>query len=394
MIKSFVQTIVFFMNEEKKLNNVPEEQFTEKREDEFFLEEKSDINENEGEKEQGKIIPIDNWLKPTTKSTWINSAKEIMDMGIAETPMLVEGLIPRYGVSALAGSSDLGKSYLLLQLADAIVNKDPDFLGFKLNAKHGNVIYVSTEDDKYSICPRLMNLTKNREDKDVYEQLKIITSAQNLIKTLDNLLSKNHFDCVFIDTFSDIFDGDMNQSNKVRFFLQSFKELANKYGTQILFNHHCGKKNDFRPPHKDNLLGSQGFESSMRTAIELRKDFTDSSLRHLCIVKANYLDETFKNTSFVLKFDYKGDGFTNTGRRVPFDQLAKVEFGSESKINRDLRVWQLQDEGKSYSEIAEIMKKEGIAIGKSTVGNICKNNPSIQPPKGKNSDGQDEPVAA
>ncbi len=128
-----------------------------------------------------------------------------------------------------------------------------------LNVTHKSVIYLSTEDDEYSLSPRLINMSKSRTDLSGYENLRIIFESKDLINRLDSLLTEKPADLVIIDTFSDIFDGDMNQANKVRSFIQKFKELTVKHKTLIIFNHHCGKKNDYRPPHKDNLLGSQGF---------------------------------------------------------------------------------------------------------------------------------------
>jgi hypothetical protein len=232
-------------------------------------------------------------------------------------------------------------------------------------------------------------MAKNRKDVCSYDNLRVFFDSTNLVNKLDSLLTEKPADLVIIDTFSDIFDGDMNQANKVRSFIQSFKELTVKHKTLIIFNHHCGKKNDYRPPHKDNLLGSQGFESSMRTVIELRRDFGNPLHRHLCIVKGNYLSETFKNSSFMLEFNFE-DGFSNTGKRVSFDRLVKSD-GKAPVVNLAVheRVLALKSEGLSYKKIATKMKEEGKGISKSTVGNILKENrPSIQFPRENELDGQ------
>jgi RecA-family ATPase len=201
------------------------------------------------------------------------------------------------------------------------------------------------------------------------------------------LLREMPADMVIIDTFSDVYDGDMNQANKVRSYIQKFKEIANRHKTLIVFNHHCGKKNDFRPPHKDNLLGSQGFESCMRTVIELRKDFGDTTKRHMCIVKGNYIPESFKNSSYKLEFSFD-QGFMYTGERVTFEKLIKVTSGEKDGLQE--RVLLLKKEGLSYSKIAEKLTSEGHKISKSKVGNICKNyRPAIQEPIDDEMDGQE-----
>ncbi len=321
---------------------------------------------------------------------WVKSGKEILDLQIQEVPMLLHPIFPKYGVVALAGSSDLGKSFLLLQLACAIVEGRTDFLGFTLNASHQSAIYLSTEDDEYSLCPRLLNLAKTCTDSERYDNLKVMFESTDLVKRLETLLKAQPADVVMIDTFSDIFDGDMNQSNKVRSFIQKFKNLSVKYNTLIVFNHHCGKKNDYRAPHKDNLLGSQGFESSMRAVIELRKDFNEDGKRHLCIVKGNYLPDSFKSSSFCLSFNYQ-DGFRNTGQRVSFDKLAKSEEGEQTaRMSLEERIHTLRASGMLYSKIAAKVQAEGFKISRSTVGDICKKKkrPTNQLPLGKEMDGQ------
>lgn len=305
-------------------------------------------------------------IKSNKQKNWVKTGKEILELELQSVPLLVEPILQKYGTASLAGSSDLGKSFFLLQLADNIINGADDFLGFKLNATHKSAIYLSTEDDEYNICPRLMNLAGAKEDKSAYDNLRVIFETTDLVKRLDTLLAEKPADLVIIDTFSDIFDGDMNQANKVRSFIQQFKELSVKYKTLIIFNHHCGKKNDYKTPHKDNLLGSQGFESSMRTVFELRKDFHNPSLRHLCVVKGNYLSEEYKNSSFALNFSFD-KGFSNSGDRVMFDKLVKVdgEKATNDKLLETKRVIELKNEGLSYEKIAAQMKSEGFKIGKS-----------------------------
>lgn len=325
----------------------------------------------------------------------MRTAKDIMEMKIEKTPMLLEGLIQKYGVISLAGSSDLGKSYLLLQMADAIVNKEKTFLGYQLNATHNCVVYLSTEDDEHSLCPRLLQMSSSRSDKDNYENLKVLFDHNNLVGRLESILKESPADMVVIDTFTDIYDGDMNQSNKVRSFLSKFKSLARKHNTLIVFNHHCGKRNDNKPPHKDNLLGSQGFESSMRMVMELRMDFADNGKRHLCIVKGNNVDHTHKAQSIELTFDFE-NGFRNTGNRVPFEKLVKSD-DQQSAVRSEVekKVLQLKAEGLTYEKIAEKLTSEGYKVSKSKVGLICKAEkiPSIPKPLEDEMDGQEQEAA-
>jgi predicted ATP-dependent serine protease len=293
---------------------------------------------------------------------------------------MLQGVFPVQGVVALAGSSDLGKSYLLQQLSVAVAGNSEEFIGFKLNIKVPSAIYVSTEDDVHSMCIRLNQLSRYI-DKDGLPRLRFLFESTDLVRILDEELTIQPASLVVVDTFSDVFAGNLNDAIGVRQYIMNFKMLATKHQCLVIFNHHCSKRNDARAPSKDNLLGSQGFESSMRCVIELRQDPTDASLRQVCIVKGNNIASDFKLKSFEMFFSFE-DGFVPTGNRVDFNELVTVD----NKSNRDVqqRVVAQRNEGKSVRAITDLLNKQGIEIGKSKVAEIIKKQPVPAPgPKAK-----------
>ena len=297
------------------------------------------------------------------------TVESILKLGLVIFPTLLEGILPIRGVAALGGSSDLGKSRLLLQLCICVVSGAGSFLGFKLNVKKRSAIFVSTEDDDYSTCIRLNQLKKHLNEECLHN-LRFLFDTNNLLENLDQELTLKPASLIIIDTFGDIFPGTLNDSISVRRFLKGYRELAYKHDCLIIFNHHCSKRNDSRIPSKDNLLGSQGFESSIRTVLELRADLWDNKKRHLCIVKGNEVAPEFKNDSFEMSFDFE-EGFLNTGVRVPFAKLAITPSKAKS-MNVDSRLAELKQEGKSIREATEKLNTEGFEIGKSTVGKMFK----------------------
>ncbi len=62
----------------------------------------------------------------------------------------------------------------------------------------------------------------------------------------------------------------------------------------------------------------------MRLVIELRSDQLDPSLKHLCIVKGNYLPPEFKQQSYVLHFDQQMN-LTSTGGSLLVESGVGVE---------------------------------------------------------------------
>ncbi|MEG1839517.1 MAG: AAA family ATPase, partial [Bacteroidaceae bacterium] len=152
--------------------------------------------------------------------------------------------------------------------------------------------------------------------------LRFIFNSENIISELDRELSIEPADLVIVDAYSDVFDGkEQNNAAQTRAFVNKFKVLAEKHQCLFLFLHHTGKRTEDLTPSKNNFVGSQSLEASVRLGIELRVDRVNHELRHFCIVKGNYLGSQYKQASFVLKMD-ENFVFSETGDRTSFDNLA------------------------------------------------------------------------
>lgn len=284
--------------------------------------------------------------------------KEIKDI-----PCLVEPFLQQTGLACLAGSSDTGKSSLLRQLAISIVVGKDNFLGFKINSINRSVIYVSTED----LLRETAYLLKRQAQEYLPEQLKglrFIFDTENLENELKSRLNSSPADLIIIDCFSDSFGGDLKDTQKIRNNLQIYQNIASNYDCLVLFLHHTSKRTEYSEPSKNNLLSGQGFEAKMRLVIELRADCLSPNTRHLCIVKGNYLPANQKRESYVLKFDENKFQYSNTGMRIPFEQLVKSIENNKDKERFEF-ARELKESGKTYDEIAQ-------QLGYSSKGSVAK----------------------
>ena len=268
---------------------------------------------------------------------------------------LLAPLLPRVGVAALVGSSDSGKSTLLRGLTMAVVSGARRYLGFDLCPRYNRAIYVATEDDATAISALMKRQIEELcTPYEAYANLDFIFDTENLVENLDRILAESPTDLVIIDAFADLYTGPMNENNRVRSFLNKFSQLAIKHSTLFIFLHHTGKRTEVLNPSKHNAIGSQGFEAKMRLMIELRPDPVSHDIRHLCIVKGNYLSEEYKHDSYALRFT-SGLNFENTGERVPFSMLKERDMEKvEAEAERIALIQSLRDEGKTIAEIAEI----------------------------------------
>lgn len=261
---------------------------------------------------------------------YIMTALDLVNMDVECIPTLYEGLMPSVGLWSLVGSSDTGKSMILRQLALSVVGGH-DFLDRKFKGVHKKAIIASSEDDDLALAFLLkkQNQTMQLSNSEL-SNLRVICETDELVEKLRKELERQRVDLIICDAFGDLFSGkDLNQNNQVRTFLNSFSQLANKYKCSICFLHHTGKRTEDLAPSKNNSIGSQGYEAKMRLLLELRRDKVDPEIRHLCVVKGNYLPDTEKAASYVLRMD-ENFCFSTTGSRVAFDEL-KADNGKDSK---------------------------------------------------------------
>ena len=283
------------------------------------------------------------------------SATKLVETAKPTMDTLVAPLLPRVGIVSLVGSSDSGKSSLLRGLALAVASGAEEWLSLPLRSHHQSALYISTEDDEDAIATLLHK--QNQElglSKGDLAGLKFLFDVENLTLRLELMLSERPVDLIVVDAFSDLYRGSMNENNQVRTWLQRWHEIAQKYECLVIFLHHTGKRTEALLPSKHNSIGSQGFEAKMRLMMELRTDRTDPTLRHLCVVKGNYLGPEWKGRSMVLRFS-PSLNFSNTGERVAFEELCQWEQSSDYYGSRRGSAGREQEKEERYGQIMDLI---------------------------------------
>lgn len=265
------------------------------------------------------------YIQQETCGYKIITAMELLNSPDEETPMVFDNVFPRGVIGAVVGSSEAGKSLFLIQMG-MCATSGRDFLKWKNKCKYKSAIIVSTEDGLNEVKKRLKKMNRNLDiPLERLSGLRFIDEAENLLSALDSELSRMPADLVVLDAYSDLYTGKtLNDATETRKFLKDYKDLARKFDCLIMFLHHTGKRTDDLSPSKNNVIGSQSIEASMRLVVELRQDKSDPTLKHLCIVKGNYLSFQEKQSSHVLKFDTENLTFEETGDRVSYDDLGLV----------------------------------------------------------------------
>lgn len=316
------------------------------------------------------------------KFPYLYTATELLNMKQDEIPFLWKPFLIQQGLGTLVGSSDVGKSSFLRQLAISIALKKADFLGHELNVRYGRVIYFSTEDNQVSVNALLKKQIDKSINPNDLKGLCFIFNADNPLRIIEEQLKAEKTDLVIIDAYSDIFQGSTNDIGHVRRFLNDYEKLAYNYDCAIIFLHHTGKRTELGNASKNNIIGSQGFEAKMRVVMDLRKQESNPN-RFLQITKGNYLPESKKNRAMELLFNDKQE-FEFTGQYMDKNNsYSKAKFTDSEKSAIMTEVEKLQQNGISLDNIRnELSKMDFPDIpAKGTLSNWVNEKKNVQSDK-------------
>jgi RecA-family ATPase len=296
----------------------------------------------------------------------VYSFHDIMNMKEDDDDFLLEEILPKGVIATIIGQGDTGKSYLCLDLARAVCNKDGHFIGKKLNIKHASAIYVSTEDGPKDHKRRFsfvfQELIKNMEG------FRAIYDAENLDQKLKEELIKNPADLIIIDPLGDVFKDDINNGIQVRKFLDKYKKIASEFNCSIVFLHHISKSKVKDNPGKYDAVGSEAITSASRVIMNYSKK--ENGIRILTITKSNHLGDKNKDKGIELLFD-TCNLHKATGVEV---QATRSENSIPIKNNLEVKqqILELFKQNKSIRDIVETLNSKGVKIGKTTVSEIIK----------------------
>lgn len=176
---------------------------------------------------------------PITELDAVN-ANDLMDMEFQPTGWLVEKILGK-GVYILAGASKIGKSWLVLWLADR-VSKGEKVWDFK--TEQNGVLYVSLEDTAQRIQRRLSEVTGGEADR-VWIATEAELLGSGFEQQLGNFLSANRdAGFVIIDTLQRI---RQMKSEKYSYagdyeVMTALKAIADRFNITILVVHHTRKE--------------------------------------------------------------------------------------------------------------------------------------------------------
>lgn len=189
------------------------------------------------------------------------SAADILSMQLPDPVWIVPDYLP-VGMSILAARPKIGKSWLALQICQAIVS------GGKLfgqDIEQGRVLYLALEDSVRRLQSRMIKQGWGSENSHLanlftFEEFRKHIGFLNREGTarLEALILANDYRFVVIDTLSRAFIGvkDINDSQEVTSALHPLQEIAIHNNIGIMLIDHHTKSRSFNPDPIDDVLGS------------------------------------------------------------------------------------------------------------------------------------------
>ena len=189
-----------------------------------------------------------------------------MEKEFAERHFIINSLLGN-GLSILAGSPKVGKSWLVLDWCVRVANGENIW---NLHTQKGTVLYISLEDDENRLQNRLLSITD-----EVPENIHFATSCSTLEEYFEEQIKNfvsEHKDTVLIavDTLQLIRSGKAEQNYASDYSeIQKLKKIADELQISFLAVHHLRKQSDNDPVNE--ISGTNGIAGCADAVLILKK---------------------------------------------------------------------------------------------------------------------------
>lgn len=221
--------------------------------------------------------PLDEPTTPTaTKGPAISVTHAVTDRtALPELPPeVVHGIIRRGGKLLIAGASKSGKSYLLIELAVAIVT---GLYWLGMHCTRGRVLYVNLEIQAPQFMHRVCNVceamdadtTAVADGLDIANLRGKFSDIGELADALLESFPRGTYDVVIIDPAYKVQSGKENDADSVTWFCSQLDRIAEGMGCTVVYTHHHSKGAQGGKAAEDRASGSGVFARDADALIDM-----------------------------------------------------------------------------------------------------------------------------
>ena len=273
--------------------------------------------------------------------------EELFDTVYDSTPPVIDGLLYN-GVSIIAGSGKVGKSFLMAQIGYHVSTGTPLW---GMPVRKCKVLYLALEDSFSRLQKRLYQMFGGAPTKDFV----LTTSAGRLGDSFDeqliNFLEENpDTGLVIIDTLIMIrdTDGDNYSYSEDYDFIMKLKQFALRRGICIVLVHHTRKEGSSDP--FDMISGTKGLYAAADASFVLMKEKRESGEASLYVTGRDQPDAKLSLVRDSEKLTWELDSVSADAWTEPKDPVIEAVAKLVAEENP---VW----EGTS-TELAELIRTD------------------------------------
>ena len=264
-------------------------------------------------------------------------------------------------VTVLFAPTNVGKSVLALQIADAISQGKSEY-GFESELTRGeSVAYVDLENTDCQFAGRYSGHQFSDNLKILEVPTGVEYTTEQLLSYLKNFISAEKSKVIVFDNIS--FMGNLQSANEAMAIIKALRELRDELGITILVVAHTNKK-DNKPMTINDLAGSAKVGNLIDAAFALGRVVGDTGLRYIKQLKARSGVKIYEDPVMVVEMVKEG-GLHFEYRDMDIEQnlLKKPKEDDEEMVYH--QVWHLHKQGLSCRKI-----ESELGISKSKVNNI------------------------
>ena len=267
--------------------------------------------------------------KPPRKGFKTMSVTELTDNITNKPKPIIRNLLYEKGVTVIAGTDGVGKTWLATQSALSIATGTP-FLEWETSQKP--VLLVQFELSLELLSSRIRKQMKSFPTvQDGYLDFvrfdiedKLFTSQWKKIK--NTLMEKNHLNgVVIVDNLYTSVTGDVSDNTQMMKILSDVAEIRNSTGNAIVLvaHHNKGTLID-KQLHKDQIQGGKQLTNFVSNVLQIGESKLSTELRVAKITKIRDEQSELENIPFKLHWDNDSVTFSRGGI-IPKEEVHFIE---------------------------------------------------------------------
>ena len=223
------------------------------------------------------------WAIHPPATPWYAPVGELWDEPGSQLEWLVDGLLPRDGVSLIVGPPKVGKSTLARTLCATVAQQAPDFLGRTVTHGSGRAFYAFLEGSQRSVrsafkrmnapnvlVPRLHVPERLGDATEDDVRRTAAKALEERLEVLRDAITKTEAQLMVVDTLGRLAGlDDLNDYGPVVKALGPVEALARETNCHIALVHHARKSGG---EHGAESMGSAGILGSVDVMLSVKHD--------------------------------------------------------------------------------------------------------------------------